>query len=102
MEAIPKILPRTAEYCNLTDSLHTERSLLLAMEGAGLGTAETRAPVIESLVSCGYIERREQALIPSEKGQVVYNCVKDMRIADVQQAEVSFFYGQRYRPAPLG
>jgi DNA topoisomerase-3 len=73
-------------YKTMPEPLHTERSLLLAMEEAGLGTAETRSPVIESLVSCGYIEQREQYLMPSEKGQVVYNCVKDMRIADVQQA----------------
>ncbi|GAB6010436.1 DNA topoisomerase [Dysgonomonas reticulitermitis] len=66
--------------------LYTEASLLEAMVDSALGAAATRAPVIESLISCGYIERRGQCLVPTEKGQVVYNCLKDMRIADIQQA----------------
>lgn len=70
----------------LPEPPYTEASLLLAMEEAGLGTAATRASVIESLVTCGYAERRGQYLIPAEKGQAVYNCLKDTRIADVQQA----------------
>jgi DNA topoisomerase-3 len=56
------------------------------MEEAGLGTAATRSPVIESLLSCGYVEQRGECLIPTERGLVVYNCVKTMRIADMQQA----------------
>jgi DNA topoisomerase-3 len=65
---------------------YTEASLLEAMEDAGLGTAATRASVIGSLIACGYIGRRGQYLTPTEKGQVVYNCLKDTRIADVRQA----------------
>jgi DNA topoisomerase-3 len=70
----------------LPKPLYTGASLLLAMEDAALGTAETRTRIIESLFSCGYVERRGQSLIPTEKGLVVYNCVKNTRIADMQQA----------------
>jgi DNA topoisomerase-3 len=56
------------------------------MEEAGLGTAATRAQIIESLFFCDYVERQGQSIIPTEKGMVVYNCVKNMRIADTQQA----------------
>jgi DNA topoisomerase-3 len=70
----------------LPKPLYTGASLLLAMEEAGLGTVATRTSIIESLFSCGYVERRGEYLIPTEKGLVVYNCVKNRRIADTQQA----------------
>ena len=62
----------------------TEDTLLSAMENAsnedykeldvediekkGLGTPATRASIIESLVTNGYIERKGKSLIPTEKG----------------------------------
>jgi DNA topoisomerase-3 len=69
----------------LPPPLYTEASLLYEMGKAGLGTSATRASIIESLFSCGYIERQGQNLVPTEKGQVVYNCVKDMQMADTGQ-----------------
>ncbi len=79
-------------------SLHTESSLLAAMETAGkeledeaereamkdsgLGTPATRAAVIETLFSREYIKREKKSLVPTEKGLAVYGIVKDMRIAD--------------------
>jgi DNA topoisomerase-3 len=78
--------------CNLLtrktmpEHLYTEASLLSAMEDARLGTVETRAGIIEALFSSDYIERRGQNLVPTEKGTVIYNCVKNMRIADVGMA----------------
>jgi len=84
----------------LPKPLYTEASLLSAMEGAGrqleneeqrealkdcgLGTPATRAAIIETLLARDYIERSGRSLIPTEKGIVVYNCVKQMRIADVE------------------
>ena len=78
--------------------LHTESSLLAAMETAGkeledeaereamkdsgLGTPATRAAVIETLFSREYIKREKKSLVPTEKGLAVYGIVKDMRIAD--------------------
>jgi DNA topoisomerase-3 len=66
----------------LPPPLYTEAGFLQTMEAAGLGTSATRASVIETLVSCGYIERQGQNLVPTEKGTVVHNHVKNMKIAD--------------------
>lgn len=79
--------------------LHTESSLLAAMETAGkeldneaereamkdsgLGTPATRAAIIETLISREYIRREKRSLVPTEKGLSVYNIVADKRIADI-------------------
>lgn len=79
--------------------LHTESSLLSAMETcgkeltdeaerealkeSGIGTPATRAAIIETLFSREYIVREKKSLIPSNKGLVVYLAVKDKKIADV-------------------
>lgn len=78
--------------------LHTESSLLAAMETAGkeledeaereamkdsgLGTPATRAAVIETLFSREYIRRENRSLVPTEKGLTVYGVVREMKIAD--------------------
>lgn len=80
--------------------LHTEASLLAAMETAGkeienselrasikecgIGTPATRASIIEKLLSINYIERKKKNIIPTEKGLAVYEIVKDKRIANVE------------------
>ena len=80
--------------------LHTESSLLSAMESCGksleeaelrdslkdigIGTPATRASIIETLFSRDYIRRDKKNLVPTEKGLAVYNIVKDKKIADVQ------------------
>ena len=80
--------------------LHTEASLLSAMETAGkdleneeqrlalkscgIGTPATRASIIETLFSRGYMIREKKSLVPTEKGLAVYDAVKDKRIADVE------------------
>ncbi|KAA6333507.1 DNA topoisomerase 3 [termite gut metagenome] len=79
--------------------LHTEASLLSAMESAGkditnedereamkesgIGTPATRAAIIETLFAREYIVREKKALVPTNKGLVVYLAVKDKKIADV-------------------
>lgn len=81
-------------------SLHTESSLLSAMETAGkelendeerlamkesgIGTPATRAAIIETLFTRDYIRREKKSLVPTFKGMAVYDVVKDKRIADVQ------------------
>lgn len=78
--------------------IHTESSLLSAMETAGrdledeaereamkesgIGTPATRAAIIETLFSREYIRREKKSLIPTEKGLAVYELVKDKKIAD--------------------
>jgi DNA topoisomerase-3 len=77
--------------------LHTEGSLLLAMETCGkeieeetakealkecgLGTPATRAGIIETLIKRSYIERQKKYLLPTPKGLAVYSLLKDKTIA---------------------
>ncbi len=79
--------------------IHTESSLLAAMESAGkeveneeereamkesgIGTPATRAAIIEMLFAREYIRREKKSLVPTEKGLAVYEVVKDKKIADV-------------------
>ncbi|MCM1168584.1 MAG: DNA topoisomerase 3 [Bacteroides sp.] len=79
--------------------LHTESSLLAAMETAGkdiedeeeraalkdigIGTPATRAAVIETLFRREYMERQKKSLVPTAKGLAVYEIVKDKLISDV-------------------
>ena len=80
--------------------LHTESSLLSAMESCGkelqetelrdslkdigIGTPATRASIIETLFSRDYVRRDKKNLVPTEKGLAVYHTVKGKRIADVE------------------
>lgn len=80
--------------------LHTESTLLSAMESvgkeledkqeraamkeSGIGTPATRAAIIETLLSRDYMCREKKSLVPTEKGLAVYHIVKDKKIADVQ------------------
>lgn len=79
--------------------LHTEATLLSAMESAGkeveneeerdamkeagIGTPATRAAIIETLFSREYIIREKKALIPTNKGMAVYLAIWNKKIADV-------------------
>lgn len=79
--------------------LHTEATLLSAMETAGrnveneeereamkdggIGTPATRAAIIETLFSREYIVREKKALVPTNKGLTVYLAVRNKKIADV-------------------
>jgi DNA topoisomerase-3 len=51
-------------------------------ETAGLGTAATRAAILETLKNRGYIERKGKSLIPTEKGIFLISKVKNERISD--------------------
>ena len=95
----------TLKGCSITEGktkpkpLHTEATLLSAMETAGkeieddalrqalkdcgIGTPATRAAIIETLFKRGYMERSKKSLVPTEKGLALYSVVKTMRIADV-------------------
>ena len=80
--------------------LHTESSLLSAMETAGkeledeelraclkdcgIGTPATRAAIIETLFTREYMVRKEKALVPTEKGLVLYSIVKEMKIGNAE------------------
>ena len=80
--------------------LHTEASLLEAMEHAGreltdeqlkdalkdvgIGTPATRAGEIETLLNRNYIIRKGKSLVPTELGLSIYSSVKDKYIANVE------------------
>ena len=81
--------------------LHTESSLLAAMETAGrddvedeearqalkdcgIGTPATRAAIIETLLRREYMVRVKKSLVPTEKGLALYSIVKEMDIANVE------------------
>ncbi len=81
--------------------MHTESTLLAAMETAGregmedeevrqalkdcgIGTPATRAAIIETLLGREYMARVKKSLVPTEKGLALYSIVKEMDIADVE------------------
>jgi DNA topoisomerase III len=45
-----------------------DEELAAAMKQAGLGTAATRAEIIEKLIRCGYVERKQKTLLATVKG----------------------------------
>lgn len=79
--------------------LHTESTLLAAMETAGkeieddtmrqamkdcgIGTPATRAAIIETLLKREYMVRQQKKLVPTEKGLALHSVVKNMAIANV-------------------
>ena len=112
-EAEDTVLPEWTEGmtlpvggCSITEGktkpqpLHTEATLLAAMETAGreieddemrqalkacgIGTPATRAAIIETLFSREYMVRQKKSLVPTEKGLALYSIVKNMRIANVE------------------
>ena len=99
-ETIPLASAESVEKQTKPRPLHTESSLLSAMEHCGrdvqdeelrdslkeggIGTPATRASVIETLFSRDYVRREKKSLVPTEKGLAVYHIVKDKRIADVE------------------
>lgn len=80
--------------------LHTEASLLEAMEHAGkevddedlksalkdvgIGTPATRAGEIETILRRGYVKREKKSLVPTPMGLAIYESVKDKYIANVE------------------
>ncbi|MDR1897424.1 MAG: topoisomerase C-terminal repeat-containing protein, partial [Prevotellaceae bacterium] len=98
-EQLPVIKLEILEKQTKPKPLHTEASLLGAMESAGkevqdeaereamkesgIGTPATRAAIIETLFARDYIRREKKSLVPTDKGLLVYETVKNKRIADV-------------------
>jgi len=103
-ETLPISQVSTLEKQTMPKALLTESSLLSAMENSGktleneelrssmkelgIGTPATRASIIETLFSRGYMERQKKSLVPTEKGLAVYDIVKNMKIADVEMTGI--------------
>lgn len=90
-------------------TLYTEADLLATMENIGntveneeekkvlrnigIGTPATRAAIIETLFDRGYVIREKKSIVPTDKGMLVYEIVKDKKIADAAmtaQWEIAF------------
>lgn len=85
------------DYPTKPKPLFTEATLLAAMEHPNgylfdaekstkelcLGTPATRSAIIEILFKRQYIERKGKSLIPTSKGLILYNTVKDFDFAKV-------------------
>lgn len=96
----------TLSGCTITEGktkpkpLHTESTLLAAMETAGkeieddtmrqamkdsgIGTPATRAAIIQTLLKREYMVRQQKKLVPTEKGLALHSVVKNMAIANVE------------------
>jgi DNA topoisomerase III len=99
-ETIPKIHAELLSKMTKPKPLHTDGTLLLAMETCGkdieeetlrealkeygLGTPATRASIIETLIKRNYIERQKKFLIPTPKGLAVFSLLKDKTIASAE------------------
>lgn len=99
-EILPLVNAEITEYKTKPKPLYTEATLLSAMENAGkevedaeskkamaecgIGTPATRANIIETLILRDYIRREKKSIIPTEKGLVVYEIVKDKKIANAE------------------
>ena len=78
-----------------------DEDLAAYMKQSGLGTAATRAQVIERLLHSGYIERSKKSLLPTEKGKalikIIHPSLKDIgltasweqQLADMTDGKVS-------------
>jgi len=99
-ESLPLSSVELLEKQTKPQPLHTESTLLSAMENAGreledaalkasinnsgIGTPATRAAIIETLFARQYILKEKKSLVPTEKGLAVYNIVKNKKIANVE------------------
>ena len=60
----------------------TDAELVDYMDNAGLGTATTRANLIQTLIARKYIRYAGKHIIPTRKGLFVYETVRGMKIAN--------------------
>ena len=77
-------------YTSLLEAMKTagrdsdDDEVKAALKDIGIGTAATRAGIIEILMKTRrYIKEEGKKIVPTETGMEVYNIVKDMAIADV-------------------
>ncbi len=99
-DAVPVTGHGLAQKKTMPKPLYTEATLLAAMETcgkhitdeqakeaigeSGIGTPATSAAIITTLVGRDYIARSGKSVVPTEKGMLIYEAVKDMRVADVE------------------
>lgn len=86
-QVLHNVSPEISRHFTSPPKPYTEDTLLSAMENAGkedfdkdtekkgLGTPATRAGIIESLVSSGYVKRKGKSLIPTTEGKNLISIV---------------------------
>ena len=87
------------EHFTTPPKVHTEDTLLSAMENAGkedipedaerrgLGTPATRAAILEKLVAAGFVERKGKSLIPTKAGINLVTVLPDTLTSPMLTAE---------------
>lgn len=55
----------------------TEATLVKTLEELGIGRPSTYAPIIETILNRGYVERKERQFRPTELGVIVVNLLKE-------------------------
>lgn len=59
---------------------YTDSSILKEMERLSLGTPATRASILETLLSRGYLTRKGKLLVSTEKGRELIEKLKDSKV----------------------
>lgn len=81
---------------NLDDE---EARTLMKAENKGLGTAATRAAIINSLFTRGYLEKKGKSIYPTEKGIFL---IDNLPIEDLKSAELTGQWEKRLHEISVG
>ncbi|TBL80397.1 DNA topoisomerase III [Paenibacillus thalictri] len=84
-DSVPMKSCRLSEHKTKPPARYTEATLLTQMEKHNLGTPATRADIIEKLLSSQTIERQQNRLVPTQKGQQLIDLVP----ADLRSPELT-------------
>ena len=57
---------------------YNEASLVKTLEEKGIGRPSTYAPIIETILARGYVVRVEKTFRPTELGEIVVKCSKNI------------------------
>lgn len=81
-EVLPVSAVNLVHKKDLPVSPFTDAELVEYMDDAGLGTATTRANIIQTLIDRKYIRYSGKYIIPTRKGLFIYETVRGMKIAN--------------------
>ena len=81
-ETLPLSAVNLVHKKDLPVNAFTDAELVDYLDDTGLGTATTRANIIQTLIDRKYIRYAGKYIIPTRKGLFVYETVRGMKIAD--------------------
>lgn len=76
----------------------SDHALSELMKESGIGTAATRAQIIETLITRGYIEREKRTLRPTSRGEMLLAALPD----SIKSAELTAKWEERLRAIESG